>query len=349
MDKSKFGMLDDANLFLGNVTGYADKAFENLEGAAQSGVDIACAEVSYQISKAVDACRVQMIKKLHEVVAGQFAVVGKFAKLANMSITDPLALLSPVLEIVDILCAPYYEALTIITELTPKVMELSSNIQKIASYKPPALSVAPSPGVFNIQVGSISMGEIISGVPTPLNLQKPDYEKIKENAKKTAEQKFQDATAYRADAGNSTPINPNTVTYSNPAGLPLEEKKEAPVEPQSEISDAYMSKLRHLEQLISKDANTTSLERKSLDARLGLLERNFYGCSPIWRSGTYTEYKDVKFTDYEARIDLLEEAYKKRREDEKEWAERVEKMKNPSKEDIEAQEEYEEMMRDLGW
>ena len=33
MDSNKFQFIDDANNFLGNVTGYADKAFGNLQGA----------------------------------------------------------------------------------------------------------------------------------------------------------------------------------------------------------------------------------------------------------------------------------------------------------------------------
>ena len=41
MDSNKFQFIDDANNFLGNVTGYADKAFGNLQGASQSAVDVA--------------------------------------------------------------------------------------------------------------------------------------------------------------------------------------------------------------------------------------------------------------------------------------------------------------------
>ena len=221
MDKGKFEWVDDTNLFLGNVTGYADKAFGNLQGATQTTVDVAAAEAAYAMSLAIEKARQAFIKTAHGVYEGQLAVIGKFGKLANMSITDPLALLSPVLEIVSILCAPYYEALTIITELTPKVMELSNNIQKIANYQPPGLTVSPSDGAFQLQLGKVTMGEIISGTPNKVDIKKPDIDKIRENAKKKKEENYVANTAYRAEAQNdpkTTIVNPNSVTIGNQEG-----------------------------------------------------------------------------------------------------------------------------------
>ena len=217
MDKDKFEFLDDTNLFLGNVTGYADKAFANLTNASQKTVDVTCAEVAYGMSTTIEKARQATIQALHQTYQGYLQVIEKFAPLANMSITDPLALLAPVLEIAKIVCGPYYEALSIMSEMTPKVTELSNNLQKIANYKPPIVSLQPSEGIFDITVGRITMGEIMSGKPIPVNIIKPDIETIKKNAEKPAEIKFQEATSTQADVvtGNR---DKNMMTSVDPLG-----------------------------------------------------------------------------------------------------------------------------------
>ena len=222
MDKNKYEFIDNANLFLGNVTGYADKAFENLQGASQTTVDVAAAEAAYAMSIAIEGARRAFIWAAHGLYEGQLKIKNSpIGKLANMSITDPLALLEPVLAMQQIICAPYYEALTIITELTPKVMEFSNNIQKIANYQPPALTLSPSDGTFRLQLGKVTMGEIISGTPNKVDIKKPDIDKIRENAKKKKEENYVANTAYRAEAQNdpkTTIVNPNSVTIGNQEG-----------------------------------------------------------------------------------------------------------------------------------
>lgn len=200
MNKGKFDFLDDTNAFLGGVTGYADKAFANVTEWSQIGLDVTTAEVYYNMSKGIEKCRQKTISALHGVFSGYLKIMAMLGPLANMSITDPLALLSPVLEVVKILTAPYYEALSIITEMTPKVIELSNNLQKIANYKPPTVDLKPSPEVSKyLVVGSITMGEIQSGVPNPVTLVKPNIDEIKELSKTKAKQKFQEATASQAE------------------------------------------------------------------------------------------------------------------------------------------------------
>lgn len=201
MNGNKFQILDDTNLFLGNVTGYADKAFANLQGGSQTTVNVASAEVAYGMSKGIEFSRQATIKALHKMYKGYTNTIGKLSTLANMSITDPLALLQPVLEIVKIVTTPYYEALTFVTELTPKVVELSNNMQKIANYRPPKLDVNPTPGLFEeyLTVGSITMGEITSGVPNPVKLKVPDIDEIRKLSAKPAKEKFQVATASQAE------------------------------------------------------------------------------------------------------------------------------------------------------
>lgn len=200
MNKGKFDFLDDTNAFLGNVTGYADKAFANVTEWSQLGLDMATAEVYYGMSLGIEKCRQKTISALHGVFSGYLKIMAMLGPLANMSITDPLALLSPVLEVVKILTAPYYEALSIITEMTPKVIELSNNLQKIANYKPPVVDLQPNSFVNRyLVVGSITMGEIQSGVPNPVNIEKPDMDKIRELSKEVAKEKFQEATASQAE------------------------------------------------------------------------------------------------------------------------------------------------------
>ena len=200
MGNNKFGFLDDTNAFLGDVTGYADKAFANVTEWSQVGLDVATAEVYYNMSKSIEFCRQKTIKALHNMFSGYLDIISNLGPLANMSITDPLALLKPVLEIVKIITKPYYEALSIVTEMTPKVIELSNNLQKIANYRPPTIDIKPSSTTSKyLVVGSITMSEIQSGKPNPINIIKPNLDDIVKSAQKQYVPKFQEATATQAE------------------------------------------------------------------------------------------------------------------------------------------------------
>ena len=286
MDSNKFQFIDDANNFLGNVTGYADKAFGNLQGASQSAVDVATAEVAYGMNQSIEWTRQQAIKGLHHLYTGQLAITKKFSKLANMSITDPLALLEPVLEIVSILCKPYYEAISLMAELTPKVTEFSNNLLKISNYKPPALDVAPTEGLFKLQILPITMGEVISGKPNENKLEKPDITKIKKNAKKTADIKYEDSTAVTASHLNNnstevhspfTFIDPNSMTLDNPEGSAV--KREIAKQVTNSIygadsmSTSQLTKIGDLEQQLLGQV----YDNMPITYRLGTLEYQVFG------------------------------------------------------------------------
>lgn len=276
MDKPKFQFLDDTNLFLGNVTGYADKAFANLTGASQSAVDVATAEVAYGMSVGIEKCRQATIKQLHDVYGGYLKIMEKFSKLANMSITDPLKLLDPVLEIVKIMTGPYYQAMEIVAELTPKVTELSANLAKIATYQPPKIDVTPSEGLFELQVGSITMGEIMSGTPNPVTIKEPDIEKIKANAKAKSTQKFQDATASTANTMSTNTDKTNTLkfaTVTDPQGTGEKSK------------DIDLEELTETEKQVLGYTNTEHV----LAFRLGTLEYTLFGNA---YAGLYNERFD---------------------------------------------------------
>ena len=264
MDKPKFQFLDDTNLFLGNVTGYADKAFANLTGASQATVDVTTAEVAYGMSVGIEKCRQATIRQLHDIYGGYLKIMDKFSVLANMSITDPLKLLEPVLEIVKILTGPYYQAIEIVAELTPKVEELSANLAKIASYQPPKIDVTPSPGTFKLQVGSITMGEIMSGTPNPVTIKKPNVNEIKAQAKINSDQKFQEATASTANTMSTNTGKENTLkfaTVNDPKGTGEKSK------------EINLEELTEIEKQVLGYTNTEHV----LAFRLGTLEYTLFG------------------------------------------------------------------------
>ena len=270
MDKGKFDFLDDTNAFLGGVTGYADKAFANVTEWSQIGLDVTTAEVYYNMSKGIEKCRQKTISALHGVFSGYLKIMAMLGPLANMSITDPLALLSPVLEVVKILTAPYYEALSIITEMTPKVIELSNNLQKIANYKPPTIDLQPSPEVSKyLVVGSITMGEIQSGVPNPVTLIKPNIDEIKELSKKKAKQKFQEATASQAEVvtGNRDKNMMKSIPKANQRTV---------VDPSGEGGGAGEVSPEALTKLEQEVLGFTQPEA-NIAARLGVLEDKIFG------------------------------------------------------------------------
>ena len=276
MDKAKFQSIDDVNLFLGNVTGYADKAFANLTGASQVAVDVAAAEVAYGMSKGIETARQGAIKGLHGVYGGYLAIISKFSKLANMSITDPLALLDPVLEVVKIMLGPYYQAMEIVAELTPKVTELAANLSKIAAYQPPNIDVTPSPDAFKLQVGSITMGEIMSGVPNPVTITKPDTAAIKARAQKTEEEKFQKATASTANTTSTNKNKTDTLKFATVN------------DPQGSGEKSKEIDLEELTETEKKVLNYTNTEHV-LAYRLGTLEYTLFGNS---YAGLYSERFD---------------------------------------------------------
>ena len=171
MQNGKFEFLKKTNEFLEKIPQYADKAFVNVEGGTQKVVDVACETVSYEISQSIEITRKQVIKVLHGIYESYKATLRKLGPLAALTLTDPMQLLEPVKMIIDIMCGPYYEALTTVTEMTAEVIKLQQNIDKIMNYTPPAGDM--SIDKFKITVGTITMGEIMSGVPNPVNIPKP--------------------------------------------------------------------------------------------------------------------------------------------------------------------------------
>lgn len=264
MDKPKFEFLDDTNLFLGNVTGYADKAFANLEGASQSTVDVTTAEVAYNMSVGIESMRKGLIKSLHGIYSGYLAVINKFGKLATMSISDPLKLLEPVLEMRKIITGPYDAAVEIVAELTPKITELTANLNKIAGYQPPKLDLDPTPGTFKLTVGSVTMAEIISGVPKEVKIEKPDVAAIKKRAQEKAAKDFQGATASTANTMSTNKDKVNTLkfaTVNDPQGTGSAENK---------------VDLEELTQIEEKVLGYTNADQV-LAYRFGVLEHDLFG------------------------------------------------------------------------
>lgn len=171
MQNGKFDFLKKTNEFLEKIPQYADKGFTNVEGGTQKVVDAACERISYEISESIETTRKQVIKVLHGIYESYKATLRKLGPLAALTLTDPMQLLEPVKMIRDIICGPYYEALTTVTEMTAEVVKLQQNIDKIMNYKPPAGDM--SLDKFKITAGTITMGEIMSGVPNPVNIPKP--------------------------------------------------------------------------------------------------------------------------------------------------------------------------------
>lgn len=165
--------LDNINAQLEGITTVLDGYFETIEkeilGAnrdkAQQILDEKAQEISNKLSKRIQPIRqkvIDLLKAQVEKITEKVAPLLPLWKIVQGEVTlDPMALVEPLIAICEVLVAPYQPYLDLATEVAPKLVELSNNLSKIASYSPSIdLPEGINPPTFNIPIEPITPSDI---------------------------------------------------------------------------------------------------------------------------------------------------------------------------------------------
>ena len=160
----KFKKIDDLNAFLEKINTNVYTTFNDIENyPTQQKVDEACIFISDKMNAQLEVKRQELIKTLHEGYVSSNEVIELLEPLVNFNLNID-TVVDAVKKIINILAGPYKVAVEYVTELTPKVTELSTNIALLA-YIPENLPQRPDINYnkLNISMKPITIDEIISG------------------------------------------------------------------------------------------------------------------------------------------------------------------------------------------
>lgn len=159
-DPNRFSALDDFNDFLEFIPEWLDNFVKNLEGLAQDKVDQKCVEVCMIVNYKMNKIKDQVVKKLKQrYIKSQKAV--QILEPLTKPPTDLPSALDYCKNLVSYFTGPYQELVTYVSELTPRVMKVGQNLQRIASYRPPKVSVKIKPQCLKILAPSLNIGDIL--------------------------------------------------------------------------------------------------------------------------------------------------------------------------------------------
>lgn len=139
----------------GNLSAFTNKSQEEL----QEYVDNQATIVSEQLNKELNDVR----GKIVSVFSSQYQIALEKIKpiepLINMEISLD-TIVEVVKSIIQIITAPYQPIIEFTTEIIPKVLELSNNIQKVATYQPKIDIPGITPPQLTIEVEPITAKDI---------------------------------------------------------------------------------------------------------------------------------------------------------------------------------------------
>lgn len=160
----KFKKIDDLNAFLEKINTNVYTTFNDIENyPTQQKVDEACIFISNKINAQLEVKRQELIKVLHDGYVSSNEVIQLLKPLVEFDLNID-TVVSAVKKIIDILAGPYQVAVEYVTELTPKITELTTNIALLA-YIPEKLPQRPDINYnkLNIAMKPITIDEITSG------------------------------------------------------------------------------------------------------------------------------------------------------------------------------------------
>lgn len=158
--------LDKINEQLNGLINYMDAYAEEIQteinnagSKAQEVADEKMAELSSLMSQKLNIIRGQIIDTFSAQYQVALNKIEPIEPLLNVSISLD-TVVSVVQSIINIITAPYQPIIDFTTQIIPKVMELSANLQTIASYQPsidvPGVDIPP----LEIEVDPITPGDI---------------------------------------------------------------------------------------------------------------------------------------------------------------------------------------------
>lgn len=145
--------IDKINAQLEGLINYMDAAAEDIQTAinnastnAQEVANEKMAELSTKVNEKLSSSREQIINIFHGQYQAAMEKIKPIEPLLNISISLD-TVVSVVTSIIEIITAPYQPIIEFTTQIIPKVLTLSANLQKIASYQPsinvPGVEVPP--------------------------------------------------------------------------------------------------------------------------------------------------------------------------------------------------------------
>lgn len=158
--------IDKINEQLNGFTEYIDaymvdlqKEIENAGESAQEVLNEKMNVLSTQLTQELNPVRQKIIDIFKSQYQSALEKIKPIEPLLNVSLSLD-TVVSVVKSIINILTAPYQPIIEFTTEVIPKVLELSANLQKVANYKPslnvPNVEVPP----LQIDIEPISPSDI---------------------------------------------------------------------------------------------------------------------------------------------------------------------------------------------
>lgn len=159
-DPSRFSELDDLNDFLEAIPDWMDKFVKNLEGLAQDKVDEKCIEVCLIVNGKLEQLKKAAVKKLKNRYIKSQKVIQIIEPLTKPP-TDLGSVIDYCTGLVSYFTGPYQELISFVSELAPRIVETGQNLQRIASYRPPKVSIKIKTNCLKLIAPSLSLGDIL--------------------------------------------------------------------------------------------------------------------------------------------------------------------------------------------
>ena len=182
----KFKKIDDLIEVLDNLYNLSDKTLTNLQpldeliaSKAQETVDDVCIRLSDKINSELSIKRADLVNCLHNQYSTSQEIVTKFSPVAtainNLSLPtkldDVISILTDTINslknFAELFLGPYKEAIEFTIQLTPKLIELSKQIDKISKLPSKIPPIPNQPNLnydkLKIKVDPITLDEIKTG------------------------------------------------------------------------------------------------------------------------------------------------------------------------------------------
>lgn len=182
MSTDKFKSIDDLNKILSNVNGLVYpyiNGISEIEDLSQDIIDDCCTRISEKINKELDEKRTSLINNLTKAYTATLGIVQElgvfFDEKGNLISLNTITKLDEAVNtinkiiplfnsVLNFIAGPYKIAIEFVTILTPKLEELTENINKLADLK----NNLPELKGFNlnkldIHISPININDIIGG------------------------------------------------------------------------------------------------------------------------------------------------------------------------------------------
>ena len=152
------GIIDYINSYTNTFQDMVNIAGNN----AQEAIDNAAADLSNEINEQLSVIRTKIINIFsaqYQIAMEKIAPIQAILEALPIS-ADLGAIVSVLTSVVDIITAPYQPIIEFTTQIIPKVLELSSKLQTIASYRPTIDIPGIEPPEFDISIEPITAEDI---------------------------------------------------------------------------------------------------------------------------------------------------------------------------------------------